>query len=100
MNAKARRVAIPKDRKTKRRVLRIEDRAYVSLGGRSAWGLCHSKLHLIEILGSLEAFDYLDTLIHEMLHYYFQKATEKHVEKVATKMANVLWDRRYRRMEK
>ena len=86
--------------KPKRTVLRIEDRAYVSLGGRSAWGLCHSKLHLIEILGSLEACDYLDTLIHEMLHYYFPKAKEGHVEKVATEMANALWGRRYRRMAK
>jgi hypothetical protein len=87
-------------RKPKRKplVLRIEDRAYVSLDGKPAWGVCYKKKHLIEILESLDSFNYLDTVIHEMLHYYFPEAKEVYVEQVATIIAKVLWDRRYRRL--
>jgi hypothetical protein len=84
--------------KPKRTVLRIEDRPYVSLDGKAAWGICYKKKHLIEILESLESLDYLDTIIHELLHYYFPDAKEAHVERVATIIAKVLWDRRYRRL--
>jgi hypothetical protein len=86
--------------KRKRVVLRIEDRAYVSLDGVPAWGVCYKRKHLIEILESLESFNYLDTVIHELLHYYFPEAKEGYVEKIATIIANVLWDRRYRRLAK
>ena len=84
----------------KRKTLQIVDRAFVSLDGKPAWGVCYKNKHLIEILEGLDSFNYLDTLIHELLHYYFPDATEKHVEKIATIMANVLWDRRYRRIAK
>jgi hypothetical protein len=84
--------------KRKRTVLQIVDRPYVSLDGKPAWGVCYKNKHLIEILSTLESFDYLDTLIHEMLHYYFPEMTERRVEKVATIMAKALWDRRFRRL--
>jgi hypothetical protein len=86
--------------KTKPVLLNIEDRSYVSLDGKAAWGVCYKEKHLIEILESLDALSYLDTMIHELLHYYFQDAEEDYVEKVATIIAGVLWDRNYRRLAK
>jgi hypothetical protein len=86
--------------KRKPLVLRIEDRPYVALEGKAAWGVCYKKKHLIEILESLDSLSYLDTMIHELLHYYFQDAKEGYVEKVATIIAKVLWDRNYRRLAK
>jgi len=84
--------------KPKPTFLRIEDRSYVSLDGKAAWGVCYTKKHLIEVLASLDSHNYLDTMIHELLHYYFQDAKEGYVEKVATIIADVLWDRNYRRL--
>ena len=68
--------------KRKPLVLRIEDRPYVALEGKAAWGVCYKKKHLIEILASL----------------YFPDAKEGYVEKIATIIADVLWDRNYRRL--
>ena len=87
-------------RKRKRKMLQIVDRAYLAMNSRPAWGMCYRKKHLIEILGSLKSFDYLDTMIHELLHYYFPKESENCVNKTATLMATALWGRRYRRLSK
>ena len=84
--------------KRKPLVLRIEDRPYVSLEGKAAWGVCYKKKHLIEVLAGLDSHNYLDTMIHELLHYYFPDAKEGYVEKIATIIADVLWDRNYRRL--
>lgn len=88
------------NKKRKPRTLQIVDCAYVSLDGRPAWGVCYPQKHLIEILESLMSSNYLETLIHELLHYYFPEATEKKVGKTAEIIAKALWDRRYRRLAK
>ena len=53
---------------------------------------------LIEIDPRQDSKCYMDTLIHEMLHAYFPEATEHEVEKMATRMANELWKRKFRRI--
>jgi hypothetical protein len=87
----------PKPKK-KRKTLRIVDLPYVSLEGKAAWGVCYRTLHKIELLSTLESFDYLTTLIHEMLHYCLPSLTEAQVEKISIRISNVIWERRYRRV--
>lgn len=70
------------------------------LGREEALGLCWKKTGLVEIDPRLDSKAYLDTLIHEMLHLYFPEEEEWRIAKVATKMANALWFRQYRRLQK
>lgn len=70
------------------------------LGREKADGLCWQGMGLIEIDPRLNAKDALDTLIHEMLHHYAPDWSESRVTKTATQMTNVLWEWRYRRVEK
>ena len=44
--------------------------------------------------------DYLDTLIHEMLHCFAPKWGEKRVADTANEMTRVIWEKKYRRIEK
>ncbi len=83
---------MPKPRKPK-----VEER---KLGREQAVGLCWQGMGLIEIDPRLKAKPALDTLIHEMLHHYAPDWSESRVNKTATQMANILWEWRYRRVEK
>jgi len=69
------------------------------LGRLGAWGLCYDDGQ-IEIDPRLESKDYLDTLIHEMLHHHFPELEEEDVEMIATKMAKELWKANYRKIKK
>lgn len=42
--------------------------------------------------------EYLDTLIHEMLHFCFPQMAEHMVIRAARKISKVLWKQGYRRM--
>lgn len=69
------------------------------LGRENVWGFCYDD-GLIEIDPRLDSKDYMDTLLHEMIHHHFPETSEADVERIATLMANALWKRRYRRVEK
>lgn len=76
--------------------LRVVER---KLGREKAFGQCYQGLGLIEIDPRQDSKNYLDTLIHEMLHSFFPRAAEWRVERVANKMASVLWKHKYRRIK-
>lgn len=86
--------------KKRTKKLQIVDRPFVSLDGKPHMGVCYRSLRLIEILETLESNEYMDTLIHEMLHYYVPELSERRVEKIATEIAMALWERRFRRIAK
>jgi hypothetical protein len=69
------------------------------LGRERAYGLCWQGIGLIEIDPRLRPKAALDTLIHEMLHHYAPKWSEAKVKRVATAMASILWEHRFRRIE-
>ena len=76
---------------------RIKERL---LGREKALGLCWQGMGLIEIDPRLKSRAALDTLIHEMLHHYAPQWSENKVSKTASGMASVLWQHRFRRVEK
>lgn len=67
------------------------------LGREQALGQAHSD-GLVEIDPRQVSKEYLDTMIHEMLHIYFPDTPEWKIAKVATKMARTLWKSKYRRL--
>ena len=67
------------------------------LGRQQAWGVCWSDGR-IEIDPRQSSKDFLDTLIHEMLHHFWPDLTEDEVSRVATITAQVVWKLGYRRM--
>ena len=76
--------------------LRVVER---KLGREKALGLCYQGVGLVEIDPRQESKEYMDTLIHEMIHHFFPALPEKEVLKIATSMAKMLWKHRYRRLQ-
>ncbi len=70
------------------------------LGREKALGLAWIGENKIEIDGRLKSKEYLDTLIHEMLHIYNPTWPETRVAQVATEMANIIWNKNYRRIKR
>ena len=70
------------------------------LGRERAMGLAWVGEDKIEIDGRLKSKEYLDTLIHEMLHIYNPTWPETRVAQTATEMANIIWNKNYRRMKR
>lgn len=68
------------------------------LGREGAYGQYYDGV--IEIDPRLDAFEYLDTLIHEMLHHHFPDLSEEDVTEIATKMATQIWRKNYRKLTK
>lgn len=65
--------------------------------GEPIWGLCDSFYSGgVQIDPRLRDFDYLDTMIHELLHREFFFLREEIVNSVATIIAKELWKRQYR----
>lgn len=54
----------------------------------------------IEIDPRQKAFDYLDTLIHEHLHFCFPKLKESKVSWAAGVITKAVWKKQYRRIAK
>jgi hypothetical protein len=61
------------------------------------FGLCHPDGH-IEIDPRQLAKGYLETLVHELLHQHIPMASEEWVMDTATRMANAIWSRGFRRL--
>ena len=54
----------------------------------------------IEIDPRQDSKEFLDTLIHELIHCFFPFLGEEYVEKMSTKIANQIWSKGYRRIQK
>ena len=70
------------------------------LGRQKAVGQAYSDARVIEIDPRQRSKNYLDTLIHEMLHCFAPRWGEKRVSQTANEMTRVIWDKQYRRIEK
>lgn len=70
------------------------------LGRERARGLHWPGKRFIEIDPRLKSRDYLETLIHELLHERFHKLQEIKVLGYARMMADVLWAKGFRRVMK
>ena len=70
------------------------------LGREGNWGQHWPDTNLIEIDPRLPSKRYLKIAIHELLHAYFPNASETQITRAAAKIANYLWDLRYRRIMK
>lgn len=69
------------------------------LGREGAVGLCYQGAGLIEVDPRQTSKDYLDTLVHELLHHYFPRASEWRIGKVANRITDVLWKHKFRRLK-
>jgi len=70
------------------------------LGREKAYGLAYMSDMKIVLEERQESKDYLDTLIHEMLHCFAPKWGEKRIAETANEMTRVIWNKNYRRIEK
>jgi len=70
------------------------------LGREKAYGLAYGSDMLIEVEERQDSKDYLDTLIHEMLHCLAPAWGEERVGDTAKEMTRVIWNKNYRRIEK
>jgi hypothetical protein len=68
------------------------------LGRSRAWGTCDSD-GFIELDPRQHPKDFLDTAIHELLHYVAPEWGERRVGKSARVIARELWKLRFRRVE-
>lgn len=62
------------------------------LGREKAHGQAWQDHRIIEIDERLTGIDYLDTVIHEVLHVQQPELSERVVARNATEMAKILWD--------
>jgi hypothetical protein len=67
---------------------------------KNVLGWAYQEDFEIEIDPRQDAREYLNTLIHEMLHCFLPDASERTIIKLADIMTEKIWRRRYRRMEK
>ena len=70
------------------------------LGREKAMGLAWVGEDKIEIDGRLKSKQYLDTLIHEMLHIYNPTWSETRVAQTANEMTSIIWSKNYRRIKR
>ena len=82
---------------TPRRKIEVIERP---LGREKALGLAWVDKNKIEIDGRLKSKQYLNTLIHELLHIYNPTWSETKVDQTATEMCNIIWAKNYRRIKR
>lgn len=63
-------------------------------------GYAYQEEARIEIDPRQQSKEFLDTLIHELIHCFFPMLGEEYVEKMSTKIANQIWSKGYRRIQK
>jgi hypothetical protein len=63
-------------------------------------GYAYQEDFEIEIDPRQVSKEYLDTLIHEMLHCFLPDLSERAITRMAHLMADEIWKRRYRRIAK
>jgi hypothetical protein len=72
----------------------------VSLEKENALGFAYQDDFEIEIEPKQSSKEYLNTLIHEMLHCFFPELKEGQITKLADIMADNIWKKNYRRIKK
>ena len=70
------------------------------LGRQNAVGQAYTDSKVIEIDPRQTSKNYLDTLIHELLHVYNPEWSETKVSKTATEMTQIIWTKNYRRIKR
>ena len=70
------------------------------LGRQKAVGQAYSDARVIEIDPRQNSKNYLDTLIHELLHVYNPEWSESKITKTANEMTAVIWQKNYRRIKR
>lgn len=63
-------------------------------------GYAYQEDFEIEIDPRQSSREYLDTLIHEMLHCFLPDLSERGITRMADLMTEEIWKRRYRRIDK
>ena len=72
----------------------------VDLSKENALGFAYQDDFEIEIEPKQSSKEYLNTLIHEMLHCFFPELKENQITKLADIMAENIWKKSYRRIKK
>ena len=70
------------------------------LGRQKAVGQAYTDARIIEVDPRQRSKNYLDTLIHEMLHVYNPEWSETKVTKTANEMTDIIWQKNYRRIKR
>ena len=70
------------------------------LGRQKAVGQAYSDARVIEIDPRQTSKNYLDTLIHELLHVYCPSWSETKVNNTAKEMTQIIWQKNYRRIKR
>ena len=70
------------------------------LGRQKAVGQAYADAKVIEIDPRQTSRNYLDTLIHELLHVYNPEWSETKVSKTANEMTDIIWKKNYRRIKR
>ena len=70
------------------------------LGRQKAVGQAYTDARVIEVDPRQRSKNYLDTLIHEMLHVYNPEWSESKVSKTANEMTDIIWSKNYRRIKR
>jgi hypothetical protein len=63
-------------------------------------GYAYQKEFEIEIDPRQNSKEYLNTLIHEMLHCFLPNLSERSIIRLSNIITNEIWKRRYRRLDK
>ena len=70
------------------------------LGRQKAVGQAYTDAKVIEIDPRQKSKNYLDTLIHELLHVYNPEWSETKVSKTANEITDIIWKKNYRRIKR
>jgi len=70
------------------------------LGRQKAVGQAYTDAKIIEIDPRQTSKNYLDTLIHELLHVYNPEWSETKVSKTANEITDIIWKKNYRRIKR
>ena len=65
---------------------------------RYYWGYAFPRKGLVEISPDLPDRQYMDTLIHEILHILYPKESETKISRNASTITHHLWKKNYRRI--
>ena len=71
---------------------------YQKLGKQKVWGLADSE-GIIYIDSRLKGKKHLEILIHEALHILLPEAEEDEIVVKSIALTNLIWKKRYRRIE-